>query len=864
MSVSPRFTRRPSPLPVALTPLQGRERESGQLRRLLDDPTIRLVTLTGPGGVGKTRLALHVAAQVLDGDRDVAYVPLAAVHEPAQVVPAIVQSFGVFSDPQDAPEDQLVEVLGDEDVLLVLDNIEQVLEVAPAIAAILARAPGVTMLVTSQAPLNISGEQLFPLAPLPTPEASETRARDIVKSDAVALFIQRARAVNPNLAVDDRVAGTIAEVCRRLDGLPLAIELAAARTNILSPEALLARLSNRLQVLGGDRRGVPDRLRTMRSAVAWSYDLLPAEEQALFRQMSVFVGGIALDAVEAITPEGERDAFDLLGALVDHSLIQPDPTGGAEARFLMLETLRDFGLEQLEVGGEIDAARRAHAEWVRNLAERAEPELTGPEQGQWLDALDADSENIRAAVEWSLAGGEAALALEIVAATWRFAPDRGLTSDYRGWLARGLALLDPAPSSLRTRAELGAGYLAEDQRALDIARDHFAAAQAGARAIGDWLLESRADIGLGTVEHDRGDYVAALGHHEAALAAARAASDERAIAIALGNVGAVSYFQGNLVDAERSWSEALRLVAALGDVRMEAITTNNLGAIASERGDFVRAEELLTRTLELQRQLNSQRDLPFTLINLGEAARGLGDITLAHDYLAEAVQLLREAGNPAIEGHALHGLSAVALDRGELAEAASLTLESTRLVAEADDRHTVVDNAELLAEIAIADGRHAVAAELAGAASAQREALQAPPNPVAAARLESIAAALAAALDPDTLVERRAEGARLTEETLPRRIGVIAREIIGPRRPLGGVQAVGAAERVDAADLPKLTNRELEVLRLLAQGQSTAEVSEALYISQRTTSTHITNILGKLDVDSRTAAVALALRLGLV
>jgi ATP/maltotriose-dependent transcriptional regulator MalT len=366
------------------------------------------------------------------------------------------------------------------------------------------------------------------------------------------------------------------------------------------------------------------------------------------------------------------------------------------------------------------------------------------------------------------------------------------------------------------------------------------------------------------VDHDRGNYAAALPHHRAALEAARAAGDQRAIAIALGNVGAVSYFQGDLEAAERHWGEALGIITALGDLRMEAITTNNLGAMASERGEFERAEQLLTRTLELQRDLKSQRDLPFTLINLGEVARGLGDTTLAHDYLAEAVQLLREAGNPAIEGHALHGLGAVALDRGELGEAASLVLESTRMVAEADDRHTIVDNAELLAGIALAHGNHAAAAELIGAAEAHRDALQAPPNPVAAARLAHIEAELENAPDAGTLTAHRAEGAKLTDESLPRRIGVIAREIVGPRRPLAGTAIATSPSIPDSADIPKLTNRELEVLRLLAQGRSTAEVSEMLYISQRTTSTHITNILGKLDVDSRTAAVAFALRVGLV
>jgi predicted ATPase/DNA-binding CsgD family transcriptional regulator/Tfp pilus assembly protein PilF len=864
MSVSTRVIRHPSPLPAALTPLLGRDAESDQLRALLADPAIRLVTITGPGGVGKTRLALHVATMLLDDGPEVAYVPLASIHDPALVLPAIVQTFGVFSDPQDAPEDQLVEVLGDQQVLLVLDNLEQVLGVSPALASILARCPGVTMLVTSQAPLNISGEQLFPLAPLPTPAASQS-ATEILQVDAVALFVQRARGVNPNLVLDDRAAATIAEICRKLDGLPLAIELAAARTNILSPPALLARLSNRLQVLGSERRGVPDRLRTMRNAVAWSYDLLPPEEQALFRRMAVFVGGIALDAVEAVIPPAtdDRDAFDILGALVDHSLVQPDPAGGAEPRFVMLETLRDYGWEQLEAAGETEAAARVHAGWVLSLADRAEPELTGPDQGRWLEMLDAESENIRAAVEWSLGRGEAALALGILAATWRFAPERGLTSDYRDWLAQGLDLLGPAPTPLRARALLGAGYLAEDHRDLAAAQARFGEALAITRAIGDKLLESRAEIGLGTAAHDRGDYAEAHAHHSAALDAARATGDARALSIALGNLGAVSYFQGALDTAERYWREALDAIASLGDVRMEAITTNNLGALASERGDFVRAEPLLARTLELQRRLQSQRDLPFTLINLGEVSRGLGDYTLAHDYLAEAVQLLREAGNTAIEGHALHGLAAVALDRDDFTTAASLALESTRLVAEADDRHSIIDNAELLARLCAKRGAHAAAAELLAGATTLREALSAPANPVASQQREVTEAEARATLDAAAWDAAWAEGSQHTADTLARRIGIVAREIVGPRRLLdtpGGDQAGVPAPSAKYS----LTNRETEVLRLLADGKSTAEVSELLFISQRTTSTHITNILGKLEVDSRTAAVALALREGLV
>jgi predicted ATPase/DNA-binding CsgD family transcriptional regulator len=867
MSVSTRYATPPAPLPVALTPLLGRERETTELLALLGDPAIRLVTITGPGGVGKTRLALHLASTIAsDTEERVAYVSLASITDPALVLPEIVQSFGVFTDAHDAPEDQLATILGDAPTVLVLDNLEQVLGAAAAIARVLSRCPRVTALATSQAPLSIYGEQLYPLAPLPTPTATETMPAEILRSEAVMLFIQRARAIVPNLVVDDRTAPTIAEICRQLDGLPLAIELAAARTNILSPEALLARLSNRLQVLGSQRRDVPDRLRTMRNAVAWSYDLLPPDEQMLFRRLAIFAGGFPLEAAEAMfaSIDPERDAFDALSTLVNHSLMQQDPAPRQQARFLMLESLRAYGLEQLRAHGEEAGTRLAHASWFAELAEHAEPALTGPAQAAWMETLDAESENMRAAVAWALAGGQVEIALRIVSAIWRYAPERGLIADYRGWMARGLDALDPTPGELRVKALLGAGYLAEDQWDLAAAESFFADALDDARALGDRLAESRALIGLGTVAHDQGDYASALSHHDGALDAARGAGDQRATAIALGNLATVSYFQGNLDASERYWNESLQIIVSLGEALLEASTGSNLAALASERGDFARAQRLLTRTLEIQRRMNAQRGLPLTLINLGEAARGLGDYALAHDYLDEAVQLLREAGNTVVEGHALNACAALAFDQGDITSAADLVLDSTRLVATGNDQLSIVENAELMGRICSASGRHGTAVELVAAAGALRELLDASPNPVRRRELDAVEERARKALSPSALAGQRTTGSSLSDEALSRRIGIVAREITGPRR--AAVQ-LPVAERADAGPPPAghaLTGRELEVLRLLVEGKSTQEISDALFISPRTTTTHVANILGKLDVSSRTAAVAHALREGIV
>ena len=866
MSVIPGTARRPSPLPLELTPLFGRERECEQLRGMLATPGTRLVTITGPGGVGKTRLALHVASTIAEDDDDsVAYLTLASIRDAALVLPEIAQSFGVFSAAQDAAEDQLVAVLEDRQILLVLDNMEQVLGAAPELANVLARCPGVTMLVTSQAPLAIPGEQLYPLAPLPLPTSPQAPTEEILRSDAVSLFIQRARSVNPNLRVDDRAAGTIAEICRRLDGLPLAIELAAARTSILSPEALLARLSNRLQVLGGERRGVPDRLRTMRNAIAWSYDLLSADEQVLFRQLAVFAGGFSLDAVEAMVAarELDRDPLDVLGALVNHSLLQPDPAPSDEARFLMLETLRDFGLEQLDETGEANAAYLTHATWFVDLAERAEPALIGSEQETWINRLDLETDNLRAATEWALASGHPELALRIGGAIWRFCSIRGLASDCLSWLQRAFAATPP-DSPWRIRGLIGAGNMAEDLRQLDQAQALFEETVARSRAAGDLLGETRGLTGVGIVAHDRGDYATARAHHEQALEVARRSGDPRSIAVASGNMAGLSYFQGELDAAERYWEECLAITERLGDVTSEALTAGNLGALAYERGDLQRAEELQRRALGLQRQMRSSRDLPFTLVNLGEIACLLGDYTQSHDCFAEAIALLREDGNEAIEGVALNGAAKLAMAQGEPTRAAALLVDSTKLLADHDNPFALIENADVTAALCGDRGNHAGVAEMLAAADRARRELDTEPTPQKRSQMEPIETAARAALSRAAWDRAWEAGQALDIPAMTRRIETLAREIVGRRQPsIEPSEVAPEAEPTGQAE-SILTARETEVLRLLVQGKSTREVSDALFISPRTTSTHITNILGKLGVSTRTAAVALAMREGLV
>lgn len=478
-----------STLPYPLTPLVGRTLDVEYVESLLRTAGHRLVTLTGPGGVGKTRLALHLAMELTDDFVDgVVFVPLSPIRDPALVLPTIGQALDIRDIVDGTFDQRLADLLGDQHLLLVLDNFEQVMPAAVSIARILSACPHLTFLITSQSALGIDGEQQVPVLPLPTPGTGDTATEQILRFDAVELFIQRARAVSPHLVLDDEQAAVIATICRKLDGLPLAIELAAARTNILSPKALLARLSNRLQVLTGDRRDVPDRLQTMRQAIAWSYDLLIPSEQALFRWLSVFVGGVPIEAVEAMAIPGEAAGLaplDLLSHLVDRSLVRSEPSASGDPRFLMLESLREFGLEQLQLQCEEEDARAFHAEYFRQLAEESVPHLADPGQEAWFGRLAADCPNLRAALEWSLASSHEGIALRICSSIWRFWSTRGLATEGRGWTARALAANVDNRSRDRVAALFGAGYLAEDQNDLDAAFGCFQRSLDLAEAIDD-------------------------------------------------------------------------------------------------------------------------------------------------------------------------------------------------------------------------------------------------------------------------------------------------------------------------------------------------------------------------------------------
>lgn len=859
MGIPAAIPARPAPLTTPLTPLLGRRDEAHRLRALVDDPAIRLVTITGPGGVGKTRLALHLARDLADAFGDaIAFVPLAAIRAASLVLPTIAQELGLFGT---RPEEQLADLLRGEPTLLVLDNLEQVPDAAPALAQLLERCPRLTMLVTSRTPLGIAGEHLFALSPLPVPSPEQSSTEAVIASTAVALFAQRARSASPAFTVTAANASAIAAICRRLDGLPLAIELAATRTRILSPEALLARLSERMRLLGGERQDAPDRLRTMRNAIAWSYDLLTPDEQALFRRLAVFSGGFTLAAAEAMFADvpSERDSFDVLSVLVDHSLVQPEPGDHDEPRFLMLETLRDYGLEHLEAASEESDARLGHAQWIAGLTESVAARPIAEEQSAWQASLDPEIENLRAAANWSLAHAHPLLALRIGNATWQFCSNRGLTSECRDWLTRALA--EPAVAGTPEYVEglVSAGHLAERQRDLAAAETLFEEAMrlaAGSHP----EVESRALSGLGFVHGDRGDYAAAIGFHERAAALAGQTGNRQRGAVALKAMGDIAFFQGRFDDARIALERSREQFAVLGDIQAEALCATNLGAVAGDMGDAEAAERYLTHALALQRQIDARQHLPITLINLGGRAFARGDLARVRELFTEAIELLRESGDRRLLAVALHGPAALAREEGDLAESARYMVESIRLHAEVEDRLNIVQGTEFVASLASASGDRATAVELLGAAAANRVTLDAVASAETQRENDAIAGDAREHLTEAGYAAAWETGRQLDIDALTRRLTIVTREIAGPQQP-----SIAPHGQPTARLTPEyhLTPRETEVLRMLVDGCSTAAIADALYITPRTAGTHIANLLGKLGVSSRTAAVALALRDGI-
>jgi predicted ATPase len=536
----------PTNLPAQPTVLIGREQEIAAACGTLRRPDVRLLTLSGPGGTGKTRLALQVAAELLDDFEDgVYFVMLAPIRDPVLVLSAIVQTLGIRESSGRAQAESLKDYLREKRLLLLLDNFEQVVAAAPLVAELLAVAPRLKVLVTSRAALHLSGEREVAVPPLALPDRTRLPSLDrLTQYEAVRLFIERAQAVKADFAVTNDNAPAIAEICYQLDGLPLAIELAAARIKLFPPQALLARLGNRLKLLTGGARDLPQRQQTIRDTIAWSYDLLDAGEQALFARLGVFVGGWTLESTEAVcNADGDLsvEIMDGVAALVDQSLVRQNEGPDGEPRFTMLETIHEYALERLAGSGEIDVVWRRHAEYFLALAEAAEPHLRRHEQIAWLDRLEREHDNLQAALRWSLNRGEGETATQLAVALYEFWNVRHV-SETRRWFEEILSRADMmSPTLLRAKALLTAGRVSDsyaDQRT------RFEESLAISQALDDKRGIADALHFLGNVTARQGDREGALARYEESLAIYRELGDKAGIAATLVSQAHLAFLQG--------------------------------------------------------------------------------------------------------------------------------------------------------------------------------------------------------------------------------------------------------------------------------------------------------------------------------
>jgi predicted ATPase/serine/threonine protein kinase len=638
-------------LPVQRTGFVGREKEVAAAKELLLRPDVRMVTVTGPGGIGKTRLTVQVATGLAERFPGGTYfVPLASLSDPGLIASVIVQTLGIREGGAQSPLEVLKHNLQDSlraSMLLILDNFEHLIQAAPTVADLLAISSHLKIMVTSREALRVYGEHEFPVPPLMLPDVrSISSVEALSQYPAVALFVQRAVAVKPDFDLTRENAPAVIEICARLDGLPLAIELAAARVKVLSPSALLARLASRLQLLTGGSRDLPQRQQTLRAAIDWSYDLLSTAEQRLFRRLSVFVGGCSLEGAEAACDtkgDLDIDLLDGIASMVDKSLVQQIDQATGELRFVMLETIREYGLERLAASGEETLTRRAHAAYCLVLAEE---EPTGKSGEEWLQQFGLEHGNFRAALEWLIETGDAQWGLRLGAALFRFWEMREYFAEGRDSLDKLLKLPDAAvPSKVRARALFAGGALASGQGDYASADALIGESLEIARQSGDKQGAAVFLNALGIIARDRGGLSVARSLFEESLELWRELSDQKSIARSLSNLANVVKLQGDNAGAGSLYVEALSIFRGIGDWTGVAWSMNYQGDVARDKGNSAAARTMYEQSLAIFRELDNQWGIAGTLADLGSLASVQENYPTANSMYRESIKLFRELGH---------------------------------------------------------------------------------------------------------------------------------------------------------------------------------------------------------------------------
>lgn len=820
-----------------LTSFIGRRQEIVAVKQLLAQA--RLLTLTGAGGCGKTRLAVQTALELAEADvfvDGVWWIELASLSDATFVPQSVARALGVSGAPDQPLIETLASFLKTRHLLLVIDNCEHLLKAcAQLVETMLLAAPDVRILATSREPLAVAGETIWLTPSLSTPDPEHLSRppadllSDLAEYDAIHLFVERAASVRPTFALTRHNAAAVTRTCHRLDGIPLAIELAAARVNVLTVDQIAARLDNCMTLLAsGSRTALLPRHRTLRATIDWSHDLLPDEERTLFRRLSALAGGFTLEAAEAICAEGglaHEEILDVLSHLVNKSLVVAETEERSEARYRLLEPIRQYAWEQLVESGEEALVRERHLNWFLALAEQAEAEWRGPSQKALLDQLETEHDNLRAALEWSNTDEDKTEArLRLAGALSWFWNVRGYLSEGRRWLEDALTRTEESAGRTLARAKAlyGAGVLAFTQGDYVVARPRLEESVTIWQERGDQRGLAHSLVHVGLVALRQGDYASAHSRLEESRALFEEVEDQWGVALALNHLGNLASRQRDYAAAHSLLTGALALCRAVGDKRLTATSLNNLGEVARCEDDDERASVLYEEALALRRELNDKSGIATTLHNLGHVLQHQRDHKKAAALLEESLAVYQEVGDKRGLGLCLAGLAGIAMQTS-LGSSARYDEDLRRAV-------------QLFGA---ADGLlNGISASLAPADRAEYD------RNVATLRFQLGEAAYAAAW---------AEGRAMTLE-----------------------QAIAEARMPAPVDLPPpstlrhqpllepLTDRELEALRLVAEGLSDRQIAERMTVVVGTVKRHLNNVYGKLGVHRRTEAVARARELGLL